>query len=187
MPFSLARARIGTVITEAMLESRQNTNTTDDEVPLGFVEVNGRVVPWWDTRTGLIVKWSIFLGLIVIMFAYLIGGRWHARRRINKGLAPMAYHRWLIPRAELARVDPRYAYPEATYTNYAPGAAGYYGMQPMPPPVYDPNRPPVYQGSEMPPTGATKVDPAQEYAPPPGPPPAAASREANPFSDPPRL
>lgn len=105
----------------------------------------------------------------------------------------------LVSRAELARVDPAYAYPQATNVYYAPAGQGYYGMQPMPPPVYDPNRPPMYPGGPMPPPqGASKVDPEQggaDYAPPPGPPPPAASAQNpqrtggsnNPFADPPRL
>lgn len=104
----------------------------------------------------------------------------------------------LVGRAELARVDPAYAYPQATYTSYPPPGAGYYGMQPMPPPVYDPNRPPQYPGGPAPPPpmGGSKVDPEQgagEYAPPPGPPPPATQQPQrtgasnNPFSDPSRL
>lgn len=102
----------------------------------------------------------------------------------------------LVPRAQLARIDPAYAYPQATYANYAPAPqGGYYGMQPMPPPVYDPNRPPMYPGGP-PPQGGNKIDPEQggsDYAPPPGPPPPATQRPTNtgssnnPFADPPRL
>ncbi|KAI1209755.1 uncharacterized protein F4807DRAFT_88956 [Annulohypoxylon truncatum] len=146
---------------------------------------NGRLVWFWYTRTGVIVKWSLFLGITVLLALYLVLGRMHAKRRVNKGLKPMAYHNWLLSRQEKAGVDPRYAWPQASYTNYpAPGygpapPGGMYGMHAMPPPVYDPNnRPPTYEGGP-PPMGGTKVDPMQtgvtsgEYAPPPGPPPAA--------------
>lgn len=177
------------------LVSRQNdgsittgTTTFDDDGD----------VPFWWTRTGIIVKWSIFLAIVVGFMLWLVLGYMHAKRRINKGLKPLAYHRCLVGRAELARVDPAYAYPQATYTNYPPPGAGYYGMQPMPPPVYDPNRPPQYPGGPAPPPpmGGSKVDPEQgagDYAPPPGPPPPATQQPQrtgasnNPFSDPPRL
>lgn len=111
---------------------------------------------------------------------------------------------WLVPRHELARVDPRYALPPQPHPMYAAGAAnnnnnsnyhyrpGYqnqydpsYNMQssmPPPPPMYDPNapRPPMYEA----PQGGTKMAPSQEYEAPPGPPPppptaaAAATGEA---------
>ncbi|KAK6210751.1 hypothetical protein LQW54_005956 [Pestalotiopsis sp. IQ-011] len=177
------------------LVSRQNdgsittgTTTFDDDGD----------VPFWWTRTGIIVKWSIFLAIVVGFMLWLVLGYMHAKRRINKGLKPLGYHRCLLGRAELARVDPAYGYPHATYTNYAPPGAGYYGMQPMPPPVYDPNRPPQYPGGPAPPPpmGGSKVDPEQgagDYAPPSGPPPPASQQPQrtgasnNPFSDPPRL
>ncbi|KAF3762199.1 hypothetical protein M406DRAFT_341467 [Cryphonectria parasitica EP155] len=155
------------------------------DVPEGFVEENGRLVPFWYSRTGLIIKWSVFLGLIVILAVYSTVGYMHAKRRIRKGLPPLAYHRWLISRAELARVDPRYAYPQSSYTTYRPDYQGqYYNMQPNmppPPPMYDPaGRPPIYDG----PVGGTKTAPSQwtqgptprpadeEYGSPEGPPPA---------------
>lgn len=94
---------------------------------------------------------------------------------------------WLIPRGELAKADPRYAYPEVVaYTQYNPGAP-VYGMQPMPPPQYYAAGPPPPQ------MNAYKTDategvtnrPGDDYAPPPGPPPPAASRPGkNPFADP---
>lgn len=74
---------------------------------------------------------------------------------------------WLISRPELARVDPRYAYPQPMgYQTYRPQ---YYGMQsnmPPPPPMYDPSgRPPTY---DMP-QGGTKMAPTQQFAPQPAP------------------
>ncbi|KAI1401424.1 hypothetical protein F4819DRAFT_328185 [Hypoxylon fuscum] len=150
---------------------------------------NGRLIWFWYTRTGVIVKWSIFLGIIVLLSLYLILGRMHAKKRVNRGLKPLAYHRFLLSRQELAASDPRYAWPQAQYTNYQAGPGygpgGNYGMHPVPPPIYDPNnRPPMYDGSNGPmPMGGSKIDPMQtgvepahqpggDYAPPPGPPPA---------------
>ncbi|CAN8100945.1 unnamed protein product [Discula destructiva] len=142
----------------------------DTFVPGGFVEGERRVVPFWYTRTGVIVKWTLFLSLITFLTLYIILGYLHAKRRIRKGLAPLAYHRWLVPRAELARADPRYAFPHpAQYNVYRPPGAEYYGMQPNmpppPPPMYDPmGRPPMYEPGP-PPAGATKADPNQQAAP----------------------
>ncbi|KAI0881441.1 uncharacterized protein GGS22DRAFT_58125 [Annulohypoxylon maeteangense] len=161
--------------------------SADQLVRRQYVEENGRYVWFWYTRTGVIVKWSLFLGITILLALYLILGRMHAKKRVNRGMKPMAYHGWLLSRQERAGVDPRYAWPQSSYTNYpAPGygppPGGAYGMHAMPPPVYDPNnRPPMYEGGP-PPFGGTKVDPMQtgvtaptggDYAPPPGPPPAA--------------
>ncbi|KAI8954955.1 hypothetical protein F4801DRAFT_414773 [Xylaria longipes] len=141
---------------------------------------------FWYTTPGIITKYVLFFTFLFILFAWVVGGRIHAKRRLRKGLKPLSYHAWLLSRQERAQVDPAYAYPPGpvVYGVYRPvygnnNAAGgeYYGMHPMPPPVYDPSRPPVYDG---PPVGS-KVDPVQdrsrgqgdapEYAPPAGPPP----------------
>ncbi|KHE90005.1 hypothetical protein GE21DRAFT_1268704 [Neurospora crassa] len=150
----------------------------------GFIDPNSCYVPFWYTRTGVIVKWSLFLGLSTFFGLYLILGYLHAKRRITKGQPPMAYHRWLVARDDIARVDPRYADPQTTFRPYGnpavltrPGSQqqqpyGNYGMYPVPPPVYDPDapRPPMYPGPPptmamamaQPPDGATKVDPMQQ-------------------------
>ncbi|KAF4465503.1 Chitin synthesis regulation Congo red resistance RCR [Fusarium albosuccineum] len=144
-------------------------------------------VTWWYSKEGYIVKWVI-LGVIVLLFTlWIVGGYWHAKKRIEKGLRPLAYHRCFVSRRMMARVDPRYAYPpQPYYAGYPPpegyyqhGQPGGYPMYHMPPPVYDPSRPPMYDG---PPEGGSKIDPAQgqtrrddgpaDYNPPPGPPPA---------------
>ncbi|PMD20835.1 hypothetical protein NA56DRAFT_704066 [Hyaloscypha hepaticicola] len=161
-----------------ILLTRQNINDNPE-----FVYYGGD--SFWYSRTGQIVRWSVFLGILFLFFAYMIIGYWHAKRRINKGLRPLAYHRWLLNREQRARYDPSYQNPHVFYTRY-PQPGGQYGMNPMPPPMYDPNgQPPSYQ----PPAGATKVDPSQwrseptrrpaesgeqapEYEAPPGPPPA---------------
>ncbi|GAB1310993.1 hypothetical protein MFIFM68171_01203 [Madurella fahalii] len=166
----------------AMLAPRQFQNCT--RTPDGFIDETSCYVPFWSTRTGTIVKWSLFFAIIVVFGLYLLIGYVHAQKRLSKGLAPLGYHRFLVPRSTLAQVDPRYRYPQSTSTTihpYAPDSQ-YYDMHAMPPPVYDPNapRPPTYE----PPAGSTKTDPSQpqergqqaagtstEYAPPPGPPP----------------
>ncbi|KAK4110408.1 hypothetical protein N656DRAFT_770092 [Canariomyces notabilis] len=168
----------------AILKRQQFENCS--RTPDGFLDESTCYVPFWATRTGTIIKWSLFFGLILLCVLYLLVGYVHAQRRLNKGLAPLGYHRFLVSRASLARVDPHYQYSQPENTAIYPYAPGnnYYDMHAMPPPVYDPNapRPPKYE----PPAGATKVDfslqheqgqqPAGEganYVPPPGPPPSS--------------
>ncbi|KAI1187665.1 hypothetical protein F5B17DRAFT_452954 [Nemania serpens] len=143
---------------------------------------------FWYTTTGIIIKYTLFFAFLFIIALWVIGGRAHAKRRLRRGLKPMSYHAWLLSRAERAQVDPTYAYapPPPHAAAYRPvyggdvNGAEYYGMHHMPPPVYDPSRPPVYDGL---PAGS-KIDPVQdrqgeghgqgaaapEYAPPAGPP-----------------
>ncbi|EEU48056.1 uncharacterized protein NECHADRAFT_102387 [Fusarium vanettenii 77-13-4] len=140
---------------------------------------------WWYSDEGVIVKWSILAVIVVLFTLWIVGGYWHAKRRIAKGLRPMAYHRCFVSRRMMAQVDPRYAYhPQPYYATY-PGPDGHTYVQPggypmynMPPPVYDPSRPPMY---EEPPEGGSKIDPTQgqrrddgpaDFQAPPGPPPA---------------
>ncbi|KAG5927909.1 hypothetical protein E4U42_001551 [Claviceps africana] len=144
---------------------------------------------WWQSQTGIIVRWVVFFVILALFLLYVIGGTFHARRRMRKGLEPLGYHRFLVRR--------RFQAPPANQqwpANQQPGVYYYqhpqqtgcqpaYPMNDMPLPAYDPNRPPVYSG---PPEGGSKVDPsqnrtpaqpppetngAQEYAPPQGPPP----------------
>ncbi|KAK3945434.1 hypothetical protein QBC46DRAFT_372226 [Diplogelasinospora grovesii] len=166
----LAHTVLATLVSRQIQDGRNCTRDED-----GFiVESDTCFVGFWYTRTGVIVKWSIFLGLSAILGLYLLLGYMHARRRLRKGLAPLAYHRWLVSRSELARVDPRYRPPNASAMPYNPNSNsggyqyygdGIYGMSNMPPPpVYDPNapRPPMYDGlATTAPPGATKVDPQQ--------------------------
>ncbi|KAM0556673.1 hypothetical protein ACHAPJ_005731 [Fusarium lateritium] len=161
------------------LERRADDNEWSDD--------DGDDVYWWYSREGYIVKWTILAVLVLIFTLWIVGGYWHAKKRIQKGQRPLAYHRCFVSRRMMAQVDPRYAYPpngyyaypqQDGYGNYAP--PGGYPMHNMPPPpVYDPSRPPMYEG---PPDGGPKIDPAQGqrrrddgpadyYAPPQGPPP----------------
>ncbi|KAJ8110283.1 hypothetical protein ONZ43_g5908 [Nemania bipapillata] len=149
---------------------------------------DGDDIWFWYTSTGIIIKYAIFFGILFLIALWVVGGRVHAKRRLGRGQKPLGYHAWLLSRAERAQVDPAYAYaaqnPVYRPVYGAPNGGDYYGMHPMPPPVYDPARPPVYDG---PPAGS-KIDPVQdrqaqaqtqgqtegvtpEYAPPAGPPP----------------
>ena len=77
---------------------------------------------------------------------------------------------WLLRRQRRGRFPPYYENPAAYYDSYPQERGQYafpqseYGLQNMPPPVYDPSEPmlPTYQ----PPAGATKVDPSQSRSPP---------------------
>lgn len=44
-------------------------------------------------QEGTYAKWAIFFGLLFVFFAFILGGRMHAMKRINKGLLPLSYHR----------------------------------------------------------------------------------------------
>ena len=161
----------------------------------GVIDDNSCYVPFWYTKTGGIVKWSLFLGLILFISLYLIIGYIHAKKRMQKGQPPLSYHRFLVPRHQLAQVDPRYQWPQATAAPYYPQNNNNYGMHNMPPPVYDPNaaRPPMYPG---PPEGGSKVEPNQQQqtgaspsydVPPPGPPPQQTGVVENSTNNPYRL
>lgn len=49
-------------------------------------------------QEGLIVKWSVFLGLMILITLYITIGYIHAKKRIRKGLVPLAYHRVSCPK-----------------------------------------------------------------------------------------
>lgn len=188
--------------TAAALFARRFENCTFTED--GYIDESSCYVPFWSTRTGTIVKWSVFLGIVTALSLYLLIGYVHAQKRIRKGLPPLGYHRFLVSRAALAQVDPRYRPPQpANLYPYTP-EQHYYDMHAMPPPVYDPNapRPPMYE----PPAGSTKVNSTQqgaagqsqqgqesrqeheerfEYAPPPGSPPPSSSRPQETYAPPP--
>ncbi|KAG5977401.1 hypothetical protein E4U55_006844 [Claviceps digitariae] len=145
---------------------------------------------WWHSQTGIIVRWVVFFVILALILLYILGGTLHARRRMRKGLEPLAYHRCLVRRRFRAPPPNQQQWPvnqqQAGYYNQQPQQSGHqpaYPMNDMPLPAYDPNRPPVYSG---PPEGGSKVDPSQnraptqrqpetngapEYAPPQGPPP----------------
>ncbi|KAK4043694.1 hypothetical protein C8A01DRAFT_12786 [Parachaetomium inaequale] len=188
-------------ITHLLSRQSENCQFTED----GYLDENSCYVPFWSTRTGTIVKWSLFLGIIVAIGLYLLLGYMHAQRRMKKGLPPLGYHRFLVSRAALAQVDPRYRPPQpSNIYRYTP-EQHYYDMNTMPPPVYDPNapRPPMYE----PPAGSTKIEPNQqqqqqqpqgaqqsqpptegrvEYGPPPGsPPPRAPGQPQDTYAPPP--
>lgn len=46
---------------------------------------------WWST-TGVIVKWSILAAITLFFTTWFVGGYYHARRRLRRGLRPLWYH-----------------------------------------------------------------------------------------------
>lgn len=120
------------------------------------------------------MKWALFFGLLLLLVVFVVGGRMHAMKRINKGLKPLGYHRvgifdylllnytdfsqWMLSRRQRALYDPSYRPAHIYYTTHPPPQNAQYGMYPMPPPMYDPTSapPPTYQ-----PQGGSKIDPSQ--------------------------
>ncbi|OAA54465.1 hypothetical protein ISF_08393 [Cordyceps fumosorosea ARSEF 2679] len=151
---------------------------------------------FWYTTAGYAIRWSLFGLFVLIILVWVVGGYFHAKHLMKKGLPLKSYHSCFFPR------QPRMQQ-AGWYRPYNPYPYGQpqdgYNMHYMPPPpTYDANRPPEYIPQQGPPAGASKVDPSQwsgqaanrpaessaagagtgggvpEYAAPPGPPPAAA-------------
>ncbi|EXJ74124.1 uncharacterized protein A1O5_02418 [Cladophialophora psammophila CBS 110553] len=165
-----------------------NNNTTGDEVDNGY---------WWYSPTADAIKWAVVAAILLAFSLYFLAGHLHARRRMQKGLPPLAYHRWLVSRRQKAaflQQHPQYANQFAFYRaqqervgpygsySYAPGSGQAYqmgGMYGPPPPAYhEPEYVPAYTPPQK--NGPNKVDPDQRYNPPSGPPPARASAAAEP-------
>lgn len=131
------------------------------------------------SQTGSAVRYTIVAILFFLLFAYFLGGYWHARHRVRKNLPPLAYHRWMVKRrsAHYPRYwggggVPMYAsHPHHPHNNpyymQQPQHPDYYGMQGSthapPPPAYHAGDapPPVYQ---PPPQGGSKVAADQNYS-----------------------
>lgn len=115
---------------------------------------------FWYTDKGIIIKWSILAAIFFFFFAWFVGGYFHAIRRLKKGQPLLAYHRWLVPYKQRVRYGQA---PQNHFTFYAtqqqPYAPRQDGTYPEPPPMYTNDAPPQY----MPPLGATKANPSQNY------------------------
>ncbi|KAI9842263.1 MAG: hypothetical protein M1838_003190 [Thelocarpon superellum] len=126
---------------------------------------------WWDTTTAIIIKWAVLAAIFVLILLFLAGAYFHANRRLNKGLPPLAYHRWLVRGHRRTQLEPQFASappPHDQFSFYQPQPGGY-NMYPIPPPAYNPSHPspPTYQ----PPVDFCKADLARQY--PSAPPPSA--------------
>ncbi|KAK6398116.1 hypothetical protein LTR65_003196 [Meristemomyces frigidus] len=91
--------------------------------------------------------------LFASVLLFFVGGYYHARRRLSKGLPPLPYHRWMVQRRTC---EPngyaQYQQPGQTYmmSDYAPAPPAYSSAE-MPPPVYQP------------PEGGSKIMADQSY------------------------
>ena len=48
---------------------------------------------WYYSSTAYYIKWAVVAAIFLIFIGFIIGGYIHAKRRMKKGLAPLAYHR----------------------------------------------------------------------------------------------
>ncbi|KIW65633.1 hypothetical protein PV04_07875 [Phialophora macrospora] len=138
--------------------------------------------------TAYAIKWAIIAAIFLIFSLYFVGGYLHAKRRMKRGLPPLAYHRWLVTRrqkAAFANQHPQYAgqfsFYRAQQAHAGPGGYGSaHGQTYQMGGMYGGPPPPAYNEPEyVPPyTGPNKVDPDQRYTPPSGPPPAATATTA---------
>ncbi|KAI7360065.1 hypothetical protein KC320_g37 [Hortaea werneckii] len=55
------------------------------------------------------VRYTIVGLLFAALLLFFVGGYFHARRRLQKGLPPLSYHRWMVGRAYRS-------YPAETHT-----------------------------------------------------------------------
>ena len=115
-----------------------------------------------EQQAGMAVRYAVVAILFAFLLIFFVGGYYHARRRLRKGLQPLAYHRWMVRRH--MRPQQQHAYmPQQRY----PQSQGYqnqgYQMDHYapPPPAYNhaDAPPPVYQ----PPEGGSKVMADQSY------------------------
>jgi len=65
-------------------------------------------------QTGEISRYAIVGGIIVLILAWMVGGYYHAQRRLRQGKPPLLYHRWLVPKSQryLSQVAPSHTYPQ---------------------------------------------------------------------------
>jgi len=125
---------------------------------------------WWYSPTAYAIKWAVIAAIFLFFLVFFVGGYLHATRRMKKGLAPLRYHRWMLPRRHrlaFYQAHPEIPNPYARTAYYTPGYGahgpaypmGPYGQQyPPPPPAYGENDyVPPYPGPE----GGSKVIPDQ--------------------------
>ncbi|KAK5677786.1 hypothetical protein LTS10_009669 [Elasticomyces elasticus] len=115
---------------------------------------------WWSSA-GMAVRYAVVAILFAALILFFVGGYYHGRRRIRKGLPPLAYHRWMVRRY----MQPNQQYSQAGYQQYPPPQNRNQDYQmdhfAPPPPAYNnaDAPPPVYQ----PPEGGSKVLADQSY------------------------
>ncbi|KAL8946034.1 MAG: hypothetical protein Q9222_007516 [Ikaeria aurantiellina] len=134
---------------------------------------------WWYSDTAEAIKWAVIAAIVLFVILCFVGGRLHAKRRMRRGQAPLAYHRFLVRRSQRPPPAQQFTFYRHQQNPYEMNA------YPPPPPAYNHNEmppPPMYQ----PPQGASKTNPDQQFAAPPGPPPQAGE-SSYPSSSSPRM
>ncbi|KAF8469588.1 hypothetical protein BDZ91DRAFT_57998 [Kalaharituber pfeilii] len=116
---------------------------------------------WLYSEEGRTIRYGILLGIIFLFIVFLTISYKHAHCRMNQGLPPLAYHRWLVSRKRRAEFERASSEPEQNFSFYQHE----HGLHPVPPPAYNPQyvQPPSYPG---PPEDASKSNPQQYYPPP---------------------
>ncbi|KAL0639720.1 hypothetical protein Q9L58_001287 [Maublancomyces gigas] len=121
---------------------------------------------WYWSDEVRTIKYGTLLGILLVSFLVILGMWFHADQRMKKGLPPLRYHRWLVPRSRRAQWEPQLQQPEQQFSFYQqnPQQETDYSMHAVPPPAYNPNyaQPPIYTGG--PPIGSAKVDPSEHPA-----------------------
>ena len=116
-------------------------------------------------------RYAIVALLFFVLLAFFVGGYYHAKSRIRKGLQPLAYHRWMVKgnatRTAFYPPPARQPYSRDAYY-HRPGDHQDYAMEhyPPPPPAYNNAEvpPPTYQPTPGPPPGATKAMADQSFS-----------------------
>ncbi|TKA82842.1 hypothetical protein B0A55_00992 [Friedmanniomyces simplex] len=113
---------------------------------------------WWWTPAGMAVRYAVVALLFAFVLLFFVGGYYHGRRRMRKGLPPLAYHRWMVRRY---MQHPQQQRGYAQYQQFPPTQGYQMENYPPPPPAYNHHEapPPTYQ----PPEGGSKVMADQSY------------------------
>ncbi|KAI9669364.1 MAG: hypothetical protein M1831_000400 [Alyxoria varia] len=133
-----------------------------------------------------VLRYVIVVIIILLLLLFVIGGIFHANRRMRAGKAPLLYHRWLVRRPHPrqtahpyygnAGCPPTQQYPMETWSSGHNRHMQGHGHYAPPPPVYSRDTPPDYQPPAGPPPGhggkegspSMTVDPQSDGASRPG-------------------
>lgn len=138
------------------------------QVPAGAISPNS----WWFSDTGYIVRYAVTGALVLLVVVWVIGGTMHAKSRLAKGKAPLAYHSWLVRKAHRGGQRPsfpsystpaRHATPQDRMEH---SLSSWSRTQPEAPPNYYHDVPPAYQpaGSKAEPGQTIRVAPLGDPA-----------------------
>lgn len=63
-------------------------------------------VGWWYSNEAFIIKWVVVAAIFAFFLIFVVGGYFHARYRMKKGLRPLRYQRYLISRQQREQYFP---------------------------------------------------------------------------------